>query len=141
MVFEPRGAQIEALCALENARAEGAVKGLVQAATGVGKTYLAAFDSQKYRTVLFVAHREEILKQAAESFRNVRRSDEYGFFDGKSKCTDKPVIFGGGVVVNHTAHPHLLFVGAHPVHRFAEKSVGLELRISLSDGNEPSHHT
>ena len=31
MVFEPRGAQIEALCALENARAEGAVKGLVQA--------------------------------------------------------------------------------------------------------------
>ena len=93
MVFEPRGAQIEALCALENARAEGAVKGLVQAATGVGKTYLAAFDSQKYRTVLFVAHREEILKQAAESFRNVRRSDEYGFFDGKSKCTDKPVIF------------------------------------------------
>lgn len=93
MVFEPRGAQIEALCALENARAEGAVKGLFQAATGVGKTYLAAFDSQKYRTVLFVAHREEILKQAAESFRNVRRSDEYGFFDGKSKCTDKPVIF------------------------------------------------
>ena len=93
MVFEPRGAQIEALCALENARAEGAVKGLVQAATGVGKTYLAAFDSQKYRTVLFVAHREVILKQAAESFRNVRRSDEYGFFDGNSKCTDKPVIF------------------------------------------------
>ena len=42
---------------------------------------------------MFVAHREEILKQAAESFRNVRRSDEYGFFDGKSKCTDKPVIF------------------------------------------------
>ena len=34
MVFEPRGAQIEALCAIENARAEGAVKGLVQAATG-----------------------------------------------------------------------------------------------------------
>ena len=41
MLYEPRGAQIEALCALENARAECAVKGLVQAATGVGKTYLA----------------------------------------------------------------------------------------------------
>ena len=93
ILFEPRGAQIEALCALENARAEGAVKGLVQAATGVGKTYLAAFDSQKYERVLFVAHREEILRQAAVSFRNVRGSDEYGFFDGKSKCTDKPVIF------------------------------------------------
>lgn len=93
MLFEPRGAQIEALCALENARAEGAVKGLVQAATGVGKTYLAAFDSRNYERVLFVAHREEILKQAAVSFKNVRNSEEYGFFDGKSKCTDKPVIF------------------------------------------------
>lgn len=32
-LFEPRGAQIEALCALENSRAEGAVRGIVQAAT------------------------------------------------------------------------------------------------------------
>ena len=93
VLFEPRGAQIEALCALENTRAEGARRALVQAATGVGKTYLAAFDSKKYERVLFVAHREEILKQAAESFKNVRDSDDYGFFDGESKCTDKSVIF------------------------------------------------
>lgn len=92
-LFEPRGAQIEALCALENTRVEGAKRALVQAATGVGKTYLAAFDSKKYGRVLFVAHREEILKQAAESFKNVRNSDDYGFFDGESKCTDKSVIF------------------------------------------------
>ena len=93
VLYEPRGAQIEALCALENSRAEGAVKGLVQAATGVGKTYLAAFDSRNYRRVLFVAHREEILKQAAQSFRNVRNSDDYGFFNRADKCTDKSVIF------------------------------------------------
>ncbi len=92
-LFEPRGAQIEALCALENTRAEGAKRALVQAATGVGKTYLAAFDSKNYERVLFVAHREEILKQAAESFKNVRDSDDYGFFNGDSKCTDKSVIF------------------------------------------------
>lgn len=92
-LFEPRGAQIEALCALENTRAEGARKALVQAATGVGKTYLAAFDSKNYERVLFVAHREEILKQAAESFKNVRDSDDYGFFNGDSKCTEKSVIF------------------------------------------------
>lgn len=91
--FQPRGAQIESLYALENSRAEGAVKGLVQAATGVGKTYLAAFDSAKYKRVLFVAHREEILRQAAVSFRNVRCSEDYGFFDGKRKDTDKAVIF------------------------------------------------
>jgi len=93
VLFEPRGAQIEALCALENTRAEGARRALVQAATGVGKTYLAAFDSKDYERVLFVAHREEILKQAAQSFKNVRNSDDYGFFDGESKCTDKSMIF------------------------------------------------
>ena len=93
LLFEPRGAQIEALCALENSRAEGATKGIVQAATGVGKTYLAAFDSKNYQKVLFVAHREEILKQAAVSFKNVRNSDDYGFFYGGEKTTDKSVIF------------------------------------------------
>lgn len=93
MIFQPRGAQIEALCALENSRAEGAIRGLVHAATGIGKTYLAAFDSAKYDRVLFVAHREEILKQAAISFKNVRHSDDYGFFYSKQKDTDKSVIF------------------------------------------------
>ena len=93
VLFQPRGAQIEALYALEDSRSEGATKGLVQAATGVGKTYLAAFDSAKYKRVLFVAHREEILKQAAVSFKNVRHSDDYGFFNGKQKDTDKAVIF------------------------------------------------
>ena len=92
-LYEPRGAQIEALYALKDTRAEGATKGLVQAATGVGKTYLAAFDSKDYKRVLFVAHREEILKQAAVSFRNVRKSDDYGFFNGDQKNTDKSVVF------------------------------------------------
>lgn len=93
VLYEPRGAQIEALYALENTRAQGAKKALVQAATGVGKTYIAAFDSKDYKKVLFVAHREEILKQAASSFRNVRNSDDYGFFNGDMKTTDKAVVF------------------------------------------------
>lgn len=66
---------------------------------GVGKTYLAAFDSKNYERVLFVAHREEILKQAAESFKNVRDSDDYGFFNGDSKCTEKSVIFASVAVI------------------------------------------
>ncbi len=90
---EPRGAQIEALYALEQSRKEGADKGLVQAATGVGKTYLAAFDSKNYNHVLFVAHREEILNQAANSFCNVRCSKDYGFFNGKVHDTGKSIIF------------------------------------------------
>ncbi|WP_094757379.1 DEAD/DEAH box helicase family protein [Parasporobacterium paucivorans] len=92
-LLQPRGVQIEALYALEDSRAEGAAKGLIHAATGVGKTILAAFDSAKYERVLFVAHREEILKQAAISFRNVRKSEDYGFFNGIQKDTDKAVIF------------------------------------------------
>lgn len=92
-LFQPRGPQIKALYALADSRSEGATKGLVHAATGIGKTYLAAFDSAKYQKVLFVAHREEILKQAAISFRNVRQSNDYGFFYGKQKDKDKSVIF------------------------------------------------
>lgn len=93
VLYEPRGVQIEALCALESTRAEGAKRALVHAATGVGKTYLAAFDSKDYKRVLFVAHREEILDQAATSFKNVRNSEDFGFFKGSLKETDKSVIF------------------------------------------------
>ena len=92
-LYEPRGAQIEALYQLEQSRMEGAGKALVQAATGVGKTYLAAFDSRSFRRVLFVAHRHEILQQAARSFHNVRPSNTIGFFEGSTKDTDAQLIF------------------------------------------------
>lgn len=92
-IFEPRGAQIEALYALNNTRKEGYDKGVVVAATGIGKTYLAAFDSEKAEKILFVAHREEILKQAAQSFKNVRKIDDVGFFYGSYKDTDKNITF------------------------------------------------
>ena len=104
VLYEPRGAQIEALCALEDTRAEGAKRALVQAATGVGKTYLAAFDSKNYERVLFVAHREEILNQAAISFKNVRNSDDYGFFNGDEKCTDKSVVFASVSTLGRTEY-------------------------------------
>ena len=42
-------------------------------ATGTGKTYLSAFDVRAYRPkrMLFLVHREMILRQALESFRDV----------------------------------------------------------------------
>ena len=92
-IFEPRGAQIEALYSLDKSREEGFDKGLVVAATGIGKTYLAAFDSAKYQRILFVAHREEIIKQAAQSFKNVRNSDDIGFFYANQKDTNNSFIF------------------------------------------------
>lgn len=104
VLFQPRGAQIEALYALKNSRREGADKGLVYAATGVGKTYLAAFDSAEFERVLFVAHRDEILKQAARSFKNVRHSEDYGFFTGKEKTVGKSVIFASVATLGRPAY-------------------------------------
>lgn len=49
-LYEPRGAQIEALCALKETRAEGAKRALIQAVTGVGKTYLAYLPKWTRRT-------------------------------------------------------------------------------------------
>jgi diadenosine tetraphosphate (Ap4A) HIT family hydrolase/HKD family nuclease len=62
---QPRPIQLEALTALEQTRFLGHRAGLVVMATGLGKTWLAAFDTARpqFRRVLFVAHREEILRR------------------------------------------------------------------------------
>ena len=91
--LEPNPSQIEALYELNKTRSEGFDKALVVAATGTGKTYLAAFDSKDYNKILFVAHREEIIKQAQKSFKNVSPNKTSGFFYNKSKETDKDIIF------------------------------------------------
>ncbi|MFZ3591800.1 DUF3427 domain-containing protein [Bacillus sp. DJP31] len=63
----------------------GRMKNLVVAATGVGKTVISAFDfkrfflSQKNRArLLFVAHREEILKQSRDTFRAILKDANFG---------------------------------------------------------------
>ncbi|MBX4264464.1 DEAD/DEAH box helicase family protein [Clostridium estertheticum] len=92
-LYEPRGAQIEALYELRKCREDGLDKGLVVAATGIGKTYLAAFDSLDFNRILFVAHREEILNQAELSFKNIRPNIKTGFFNGENKDRNKEVLF------------------------------------------------
>ncbi|KEH92864.1 DEAD/DEAH box helicase family protein [Clostridium botulinum] len=90
---QPRGAQVEALYELKKARIEGLEKAIIVAATGIGKTYLAAFDSQSFKKVLFVAHREEILTQAERSFKNIRPDVKTGFFMGNKKEADNDIVF------------------------------------------------
>lgn len=92
-MFSPRGAQIEALSELKKLREDGMDKGIVVASTGIGKTYLAAFDSLEFKNVLFIAHREEILNQAEESFKNVRKNLKTGFFKGENKDRDVEALF------------------------------------------------
>src|SRR5690554_284251 len=59
-------------------------RNLVVAATGTGKTLISAFDFQRFLKskpnahFLFVAHREEILRQAREAYRGVLRNNGFG---------------------------------------------------------------
>lgn len=59
-------------------------RNLVVAATGTGKTVISAFDFKRFREanpnarLLFVAHREEILRQARATFRGVLRNNNFG---------------------------------------------------------------
>lgn len=92
-ILRPRGAQIEALYMLNKSREEGYDKALVVAATGIGKTYISAFDSKNYRKILFIAHREEIIRQASQTFRNINPNKSIGFFYNKNKDTDKDLTF------------------------------------------------
>lgn len=92
---EPRGIQSEALYELDLSRKEGVERGLIAAATGSGKTYIGAFDARQFGAskVLFIAHREEILKQAMESFRNVHPDKSLALFTGKWKNQDADFLF------------------------------------------------
>ena len=83
----PTPIQTEALAALEATRRDRYLRGLVVLATGLGKTWLAAFDAEQVsaRRVLFVAHREEILSQAAETFARIRRRARIGFYRGQTR--------------------------------------------------------
>jgi superfamily II DNA or RNA helicase/diadenosine tetraphosphate (Ap4A) HIT family hydrolase len=75
-----RDVQIEALAALRKSREQGHRRALVVLATGLGKTWLAAFDYRQLREeigarprLLFLAHRRELLRQAAATYRRLLR--------------------------------------------------------------------
>ena len=101
----PRPIQSEALAALEQTRADGFDRAFVVMATGLGKTWLAAFDSARpgFRRVLFVAHREEILRQSRDVFRRVLPDVDLGLFMGDEKVRDAEVVFASV----QTLHRHL----------------------------------
>lgn len=103
-VATPHAIQQEALAALQATRAEGNGAGLVVLATGLGKTWLSAFDSSEFKRVLFVAHREEILSQARATFRRVRPQAHLGLFSGKEKQPDADVLFASIQTLGRAQH-------------------------------------
>jgi len=70
---------------LANERAHGRYRNLLVAATGTGKTVMAALDYKRIcqqqggqPKVLFLAHRKEILQQSLQTFRLVLRDGSFG---------------------------------------------------------------
>jgi len=92
---KPWSVQADALAALVATRIDGHEAGLVVMATGLGKTWLAAFDSTRpeFRRVLFVAHRDEILKQSRDVYRQMRPSGSLTMFTGDERDPDGEVVF------------------------------------------------
>lgn len=103
---EPNPIQTEALIKLESTRAKGNQRGLVVMATGTGKTWLAAFDSvaTNANRVLFVAHREEILKQAEETFIRINPSASIGNYSGQSKDVNADLLFASVQTLGRLNH-------------------------------------
>nr|WP_315024349.1 DEAD/DEAH box helicase [uncultured Aminipila sp.] len=94
--LEPNSMQKEAIKALAQLRQEGKDKALLISATGTGKTYLSAFDVRNFKPkkMLFLVHREQILKQAEESFKDVLGEQiKAGFLSGNIKDTNADYLF------------------------------------------------
>ena len=83
--LEPKSYQQDMLDQLHAERLQGRHRNLLVAATGTGKTVVAAFDYRRLCAeqggrprLLFVAHREEILRQARSTYQEVLRDHAFG---------------------------------------------------------------
>lgn len=93
--------QEEMLEELEAERSKGHNRNLLVAATGTGKTVMAALDykaiceaSGRNLKLLFVAHRQEILKQAQRTYRDVMQDGAFGeLYVGEHKPKDWKHVF------------------------------------------------
>lgn len=83
-------------------------KNLVVAATGTGKTMIAAFDFKKFKKenpsarLLFIAHRKEILHKSLQTFQAVLKDQNFGDFWGDGKTpTSYEHVFASVQTVNN----------------------------------------
>ena len=94
--INPNSMQRKALRELRRYRDTGVKKALIISATGSGKTFLAAFDARNFgaKRLLYIVHRESILKDAKESFVKVFGAERtYGFYTGNENSLETDFIF------------------------------------------------
>jgi superfamily II DNA or RNA helicase/HKD family nuclease len=95
-IFKPNKMQEEALTSLKDLRVNGAEKAILISATGTGKTILVAFDVKEYnpKRFLFLAHREQLLNQAEQSFKEILGCNiDTGILSGTKKNFDNKYLF------------------------------------------------
>ena len=93
--IKPNTMQEKALEELDKLRNNNQNKALVIAATGTGKTYLSAFDvkNTNAKRILFLVHREVILKDAYKSFGHILPDHIKTIFQGQHKELDAEITF------------------------------------------------
>jgi len=102
----PHDIQVEVLQALRQTRQDGHEAGLVVMATGTGKTFLSAFDFAQLdgQRALFVAHRQEILDQAADTWRRVHPDRTIGRMVGADRTPDADLLFASVQTLSRAEH-------------------------------------
>lgn len=96
VIINPNSMQRKALRELRRNRDMGIKKCLIVSATGSGKTYLSAFDARNFdaKRLLYIVHRETILKDARDSFMKVFGAEKsYGLYTGNEKNMDVDFVF------------------------------------------------
>lgn len=92
----PNSMQQAFISSLRNIRNSNESKALLISATGTGKTYASAFalQDQNPKKALFLVHREQIAKQALQSYRNVFGDTKtFGLLSGNSKDINVDYLF------------------------------------------------
>ena len=92
----PNSMQQAFISSLRNIRNSNESKALLISATGTGKTYASAFalQDQNPKKALFLVHREQIAKQALQSYKNVFKDTKtFGLLSGNSKDTNVDYLF------------------------------------------------
>ncbi len=100
---KPNAMQQKALKELRRNRDLGVKRCLVIAATGSGKTYLAAFDARNYESkrLLYIVHKETILLDAKKTFEKVfGNTRTYGLYTGNQKDKDADFVFATNVMMS-----------------------------------------